>query len=148
MTSQALRLPAPAGWVTPYVGIPFLDGGRDRAGCDCWGLVRLVFAEVLGIELPTYGEISARDLARVTRTIRDHSALAPWLPVAGDARPFDVLVMAGRPQHVGVMVDARHVLHVEAATAAVIVPAARSPQVRWRRLSLHRHEALAREVPA
>lgn len=143
MTSQALRLPAPAGWAIPYVGIPFVDGGRDRAGCDCWGLVRLVFAEVLGIDLPTYGEISAREVARVTRTIRDDSAAAPWFPVAGAARPFDVLVMVGRPLHVGVMVDARHVLHVEAATAAVIVPVDRAPQVRWRRLSLHRHEALA-----
>ncbi|MFG1247609.1 NlpC/P60 family protein [Xanthobacter flavus] len=142
-----MRHPVPAGWANPYVGIPFLAGGRDCAGCDCWGLVRLVYSEVLGIDLPTYGEISAGDLARVTRTIRDDSAVAPWLPIEGEARAFDVLVMAGRPLHVGVMIDARHVLHVEAATAAVIVPAARSPHVRWRRLSLHRHEALAREVP-
>ncbi|MFG1343206.1 C40 family peptidase [Xanthobacter autotrophicus] len=142
MTSQALRLPVPTGWAADYVGIPFLDGGRDRSGCDCWGLVRLVYAEVLGIDLPSHGEISAHDMARVSPLIREGSACAPWLPVAGGAKPFDVLVMRGRPLHVGVMVDHRHVLHVEASTASVIV-AIDNPQVRWRRLNLHRHEALA-----
>lgn len=143
MTSQALRLPAPTGWATPYVGIPFVDGGRDASGCDCWGLVHLVYRDVLGIDLPAYGEISAHDVARVTERIQEDSAGAPWLPVTGAPRPFDVLVMRGKPLHVGVMVDALHVLHVEAATASVIVPVLRTPQVRWRRLATYRHEALA-----
>lgn len=143
MTSQALRLPALAGWSIPYVGIPFVDGGRDRAGLDCWGLVHAVYREVLGIDLPTYGEISAHDVARVTERIREDSAGAPWLPVSGAPQPFDVLVMRGKPLHVGVMVDRANVLHVEAATASVIVPIARAPQVRWRRIAIYRHEALA-----
>lgn len=143
MTSQAFRLPPPAGWAIPYVGIPFVDGGRDCSGLDCWGLVSTVYREVLGIDLPTYGEISAHDVARVTERIREDSAGAPWLPVMGAAQPFDVLVMRGRPLHVGVMVDARHVLHVEVETASVIVPVSSCSQVRWRRISIHRHEAMA-----
>lgn len=143
MTSLALRLPAPTGWAIPYVGIPFEDGGRSRRACDCWGLVVTVYREVLGIDLPGHGEISAHDMARASHRIRTDSAMAPWVPVTGPAQAMDVLVMRGRPLHVGVMVDAGHVLHVEAATASVIVPVERSPQVRWRRLSLHRHEALA-----
>lgn len=132
----------PAGWVGAYIGIPFADGGRGRSACDCWGLVRLVYGDLLGIDLPGYGEISAHDLARVSHRIRTDSAARPWLPVESEARPFDVLVMRGRPLHVGVMVDAGHVLHVEAATSSVVVPLDH-PQVRWRRLALHRHEALA-----
>lgn len=35
------------------IGIPFIDGGRGRTGCDCWGLVLLGF-EMFGIEIPDY----------------------------------------------------------------------------------------------
>lgn len=144
MLPSLASMPAgPAGWAIPYVGIPFADGGRDRAGCDCWGLVRLVYAEVLGIDLPSYGEIAARDVIAATRQIRDASAASPWVPVAGPAQPMDVLVMTGRPMHVGVMLDARRVLHVAAETDAVIVEAGRCAHVRARRLALYRHEALA-----
>lgn len=120
-----------------------MDGGRTVRGADCYGLVHLVYREVLGIDLPTYGEISAHDVARVTERIREDSAGAPWLPVTGAPNAFDVVVMRGKPLHVGVMVDRGHVLHVEAATSSVIVPLARSPQVRWRRIAVYRHEALA-----
>jgi cell wall-associated NlpC family hydrolase len=37
-----------------YLFIPFEPGGRDFDGCDCWGLVRLVFRCEGGIELPDW----------------------------------------------------------------------------------------------
>ena len=42
-------------WPSRWVGIPFLTHGRTREGCDCWGLVRLVYAERAGIQIPGYG---------------------------------------------------------------------------------------------
>lgn len=125
-----------------YVGIPFLDGGRDRAGCDCWGLVRLVLRERAGIEVPTYGEISAADLVRVTDTIRTEADRGPWLEVGCDqVRAFDVCLLRGRPLHVGIMRDPLHVLHVEAKTAAVIVPLTH-PSVSFRIIGFRRHRDL------
>ena len=37
--------------VNLLMGIPFLSGGRDRNGADCFGLL-LMFAQKIGIELP------------------------------------------------------------------------------------------------
>jgi len=39
--------------IDDLIGIPFVNGGRTRSGCDCWGLTVLVFKE-FGIDLPDY----------------------------------------------------------------------------------------------
>lgn len=92
----------------------------------CWGLVCRVYAEHLGIDLPTYGEISAHDLLRIAKAMARGREDPDWR-VAPVPQEFDVCLMRG-PRggasvlHVGVMTGPRHVLHVEAATAAVVVP--------------------------
>lgn len=112
-------------WSSAYVGLPFEDGGRGPEAFDCWGVVVSVYRAELGIELPTYGEISARDLMRVTRAMQAGQEAECWRPV-NDPREFDVVVMRlttrSFPGHVGVMVDAKNMLHIEAASQAVIVP--------------------------
>lgn len=116
-------------WWERYIGAPFLDGGRGPDSYDCWGLVREVYARMLGVDLPSYGEISARDLVRVARAM-DAGKGDGWRAV-GVPQALDVCLMrSGRGGiavvHVGVMVDARRVMHVEAATAAVVVPVTHS----------------------
>ncbi len=112
-------------WWANYVGLPFEDGGRGPYSFDCWGLVREIYADRLGVALPSYGEISARDLARIARTMggaKDDGWQAINVPRALDV----VLMRSGRGGscvvHVGVMVDGRRVLHVEAAAATAVVP--------------------------
>ena len=110
-------------WWAKYVGIPFLDGGRDMAGLDCWGLVRLIYAQELDIDLPDYGEVSAKDLLRVARSLDDGSER--WLSV-DDPAEFDLVAMRFYDRawvgHVGVMVDARTMIHTEDKTAVAVVP--------------------------
>jgi cell wall-associated NlpC family hydrolase len=111
--------------ITSYVGIPFRDGGRDREGCDCWGLLRLIYRDFLGVELPSYGEISAADLAAVSRRIDAGKDGERWQAVMSP-RPLDAVVMrlhgARRIGHVGVAVDGRRLIHIEKGTDAVVVP--------------------------
>lgn len=115
----------PMKWTGDYVGIPFADGGRDRNGCDCWGLVALVYREQLQIELPAYGDISAHDLVQVASKISAGADDAEvWLPVT-EPRMYDVVVMRAWGEriagHVGIYVDGS-VLHSEAKTDTVMVP--------------------------
>lgn len=119
----------PPAWVARYIGIPFLDLGRDRDGCDCWGLVRLVLAEQAGIELPSFATdyLSEACHDKVAGAIAAEERGANWARIdAGQERCLDVAQMlivaqvGGRcrfePLHVGVVVGPGLVLHVETAT--------------------------------
>lgn len=100
------------GWSNAYVGIPFEDRGRDALGLDCWGLVRLVYDEQLGIDLPSLndGYESTEDAAAIAGIYEVERS--EWIerpgPAPGDVVMFRLLAI---PLHVGVVVDARTFLH-------------------------------------
>lgn len=123
------------------MAVPFVDGGRDMTGIDCWGLVRWVYRENLGVELPDYGEISATELRRIAREVTGAWDTDPWHMVL-DPQRFDVVVMrlysSNIVAHVGVMVDDTSLLHIERASGACIVPI-RHPTVRDRIVGFRRH---------
>lgn len=129
-------------WTSRYVGVPFVDGGRGIEGLDCWGLFRLVYAERLGIVLPSYGDTSAFDLMAVTEAMAAGVAAdEQWREVLAPQEYDGVLMRAygaREPGHVGVMIDKQRLLHVEQKTAAVIVPIDHY-SVRSRILSFWRH---------
>ena len=132
-------------WASRYVGLRFVSGGRDRRGVDCWGLVRLVFAEVAGIDLPSHDTVAADDLHAVIDRIREGAAIPPWTTkvVLGEERALDVIVTAERrqPDHVGIVVAPGLVLHAQQASLSVIMRL--DDQVLGRRLvGIHRHDAL------
>ncbi len=129
-------------WAEKYVGLPFIDGGRDWKGVDCWGLVRLILRIECGIIVPSYGEISAEELVKVAKEVAGESSKEPWLPVI-HAQAFDVAVMHRRraPIHVGIMVDNKNLLHIERATNAVLIDI-KHPSVSFRSVSYFRHREL------
>lgn len=103
------------GWSNRYVSPPvqFVDGGRDPAGWDCWGLVRWVYLHELGIELPAYDDDydSVNDSAAVLRVF--DAERAAWSPVL-QPQPFDVawIAILGHECHVGLMVAPGLMMHV------------------------------------
>lgn len=130
-------------WIEKYVGLPFVDGGRDWAGVDCWGLVRLVLKTECQIEVPSYGEISAEELSAVAHEVASECAKEPWHPVADRIMMFDVAVMHRRksPVHVGIMTDQDHVLHIERLTHSVYLPVTH-PSISFRNVNYYRHRSL------
>jgi cell wall-associated NlpC family hydrolase len=104
-----------------YVGIPYLDRGRDRAGLDCWGLVRLFYREELGIELPSYADAyaTAEDTA-AAETLFAVGRRA-WTPVQTPERGDVLLFRIGRhASHVGVFLQADDFLHVLKGRAVTV----------------------------
>lgn len=130
-------------WTARYVGRPFSEDGLGPRAYHCWGLVRAVYRDCLGIDLPTYGEISARDLSRAARAIGAGQDVEPWHDV-DTPQAYDVCVMAlprrRWPGHVGVMVDSRTVMHVEAATHVCVVPVDHF-SIRHRVMGYRRHRS-------
>lgn len=100
-------------WVAPYVGLPYADKGRDRTGADCWGGVRMVLAEVFGVDVPSYAEAYtvASDHSSVATAV--DAGLAHGWQRADRPRSGDLLILkiAGRPWHCALMVNAAMFLH-------------------------------------
>lgn len=102
-------------WWNDYVGIPFRSHGRDRNGCDCWGLLRMVYSEQRGVALPSYVSEydDANDRAQVGTALM--TGLPSWKPVGmlhaveGDAILFK---LAEIPFHVGIVIGGGEMLHV------------------------------------
>lgn len=100
-------------WWQKYIGIPFAEKGRDIKGVDCWGLVRMVYKNELGIELPSYDReyVDSTDrevLARLVHAEDEKLWHHPEKP-----KPFDVIIitMLGMPTHVGIVIDGGRMLH-------------------------------------
>lgn len=93
-------------WVNDYLGIPYADKSSTHKGCDCWGLVRLVFQEQHGVELGNYAKkyMSCLDPDSGNQLIQA-GILDDWLPVTGTPQAFDLLVfrVGGSPWHCGLV---------------------------------------------
>lgn len=133
-------------WSADYVGIPQRDHGRTRAGCDCWGVVRLIYAERLGIHLPSYAEgyASTEERAEIEALIIGAAAAGPWKPIPSRAaHEFDLaLFRRGRfDSHIGIVVAPGRMLHMMGGDAAKIEAFA-SPAWERRLRGIWRHESL------
>jgi len=129
-------------WSNDYVGIPFQDVGRTREGCDCWGLARLVYANELEIDLPSFADAydSTSDQDRLSDLLANRTA-HPWWRVLPEQRaPFDLLLFReGRHDtHIGIVIEPRTMLHMARGDHAKI-EAPTSPVWSSRFVAAYRH---------
>lgn len=129
-----------------YVGLPFLEGGRDRRGIDCWGLLRMVYAERLGIDLPSFsGAYTLADRQATADLMAGH--MGQWREVpAGSEQPYDGVLMAARrnPSHIGIVIGNGRMLHVELGNRPTwsMIDEYNSSHLRRRLLGFYRHISL------
>jgi probable lipoprotein NlpC len=128
-------------WASQYIGIPWVDKGREMSGCDCYGLLRLVKGKESGVWIPSYAEeyVTAKDLEEISALIRG-KIRRDWEQIdAKEAQPLDALMItqSGEPYHPGVVVKPPYFLNIFAGTACA---AARWTATEWsRRVSFYRY---------
>lgn len=130
-------------WSDRYLGIPFCDLGRDISGCDCWGLVHLVYASELQIDLPSYRHAynSTDERAEIEGLIGTAAASSVW-HAQSDPEAYDVILFR-RGQltaHIGIIVRPYWMLHMAETGARVECYGMPSWQQRLR--GIYRHERL------
>lgn len=128
-------------WPNRYVGTPFADRGRGRSGLDCWGLLRLVYADVAGIDLPGYGDDYASVCDDESIVEIFNRERAEWIDVPSP-EPLDAVMfrILGLPLHVGIVVDSTRFLHVMDKRGTCIERLS-SPAWTHRVLSFYRHRS-------
>ena len=127
-------------WVNDYVGVPYVENGRDRAGWDCWGVVLAVYRDRLGVELPDWQwhpPFGPMQRARAFAHAVSEEVPAVAIP---DPQPWAIGLIGGaRPHHVAVVVG-QGVLHAQRFCGTVWEPLARFvasyPGAQWFRWPL------------
>lgn len=115
------RLPS---WIAQYVGIPYRALGRDRDGCDCWGLLAMIYREQFGRDLPDYNNqrwTKGADANAVGSGAATYASQFVPVPFGEEALGDGVLLrMRGHPLHVGLVLAPGWMLHThESADSCV-----------------------------
>jgi cell wall-associated NlpC family hydrolase len=132
-----------------YVGIRYVDGGRDigkDSGLDCYGLCIALYADLFDIHLPDYAHITAdkcgnescSKLLHGSATYQDFDQVDT--PKFGD---LIILRSKGTPLHIGFVLDNTNMLHCNTGTGSVI-ESFRS--IRWKNKisGFYRHKSFSR----
>jgi probable lipoprotein NlpC len=99
-------------WIGKYSGLKFGDRGRGPTEFDCWGLVKWVYQNELGIGLPDYLTYdTVTNDVEVGRTV-EAGRLDGWIQ-ASIPQAFDVVMFKiyGKPLHVGLVATPQRFLH-------------------------------------
>ncbi|MDD4950933.1 MAG: NlpC/P60 family protein [Desulfovibrionaceae bacterium] len=129
-----------SAWWNGYVGIPFREDGRDRSGCDCWGLARLVAQERFGRCLPSWAkECDPKNIKEAAEAISGHLPEFSLVPLS-EAREGDLMLftVGGQPCHIGTVISTGRMLHIQCGVDAC-VESYRSPRWVKRIEGVYRH---------
>ena len=102
------------GWVKKYVGIPFVSGGRDETGCDCYGLARLILRNEYGYDLPVLNGdyTNALNIAETKKLFMENVPLLCGEKIDGpEEKAVALMRMGGRLCHIGLYAGDGCIIH-------------------------------------
>lgn len=122
-----------------YLLIPYSDVGTSLDGCNCWGLVSLIYKNELGVILPSYDTNASNHEAVEKDILEAKTNEDSWLEISGNsldefftqAKLFDIVLLRiqGVPWHIGVYLGEKKFIH----TLPKIGPSvARLASISWR----------------
>jgi cell wall-associated NlpC family hydrolase len=135
-------------WAESYITIPYRDRGESHDGCDCWGLLRLIFKEQLNREISSHADVAAGDLmAKARKIIKNSEASDEWERVDKE-KPFDAVLMKGQvrvegavrslPIHIGLVISPGKMIHIEKGSGVTIAEYRRHIKIKSRVLGFYR----------
>lgn len=83
-----------------YIGIPYVNHGRDQSGSDCFGIVKMILEKEFKVDVPEWIDQDEPDFSRFKKADE---------PEVGSIGLFK---FAGVPAHVGIYIGDGRVLHV------------------------------------
>jgi cell wall-associated NlpC family hydrolase len=107
-----------------YIGIPFVDGGRDFNGADCIGVADLFYRTELNQKLPEF-KIAAKNVLRANKRFREEERSGLWEKLE-KPEPYCLIAMTTDEDcptlvnHWGVYIGNNKFLHTFEGTASVI----------------------------
>jgi len=99
--------------VNQYIGIPYKHMGRDKSGLDCWGLVKLIYKDILDIVLWDIGEEYPENWSFKGKDLFMENYRKQWKRVT-EPQTWDVVLLRNGGEvinHAGVMLKKGTFIH-------------------------------------
>lgn len=108
-----------------YIGIPFVEFGRDMNGWDCYGLIHFIFSKEYGVEID-----SLENAQREKIDYRKEVESGDWEQVENPEEKCVIVLSVLKFIHVGLMVSNYEMLHCIEPTGTTLE---RIDGILWRR---------------
>lgn len=129
-------------WVNKYIKIPFSEHGREITGCDCWGLVKIIYDKELNIVLPALLDYKdTKDRISISSLVKQEK-IQDWIEISsGQEKQFDVLIfnILNVPTHVGLVYKKGMMIHCEKGKGTYLTEYNKDHSWKKRLYGIYRH---------